>query len=107
MNFLYQQRGTGKTSLLIMESARTGIPIAVHSKSQVAIIKEKAEYEFGITNLPEPIVASKENCEKAGRYFIDEAGCVLKSVLGGEPVLATASDDGWFVEDYIMKDWRN
>ena len=102
MNFLYQQRGTGKTSYLIKESSRTQIPIAVATQNEVNFINEKAVNEFGITNLPEPFVATKENCERAGWYFIDEVGNVLKKVLGGDPLLATMSDDGDFM-DYVSE----
>jgi len=104
MNFLYQQRGTGKTSFLIKESARTGYPIAVATPQYAMIVKDKAKYELGIDTIPEPIVASKENCEKAGKYFIDEVGLVLEEILGGHPLLGSMSDDGDFVENYLMKE---
>lgn len=103
MNFLYQQRGTGKTSNLIKLSASTGIPIATYGITAVANIKDKAKHEFGIENLPEPFVASKEACTAAGEYFIDEGGYVLKHLLGGEPLLITASDSCDFVEGFIGK----
>ena len=103
MNFLYQQRGTGKTSNLIKESARTGFPIATYSLMAVANIKDKAKHEFGIEDLPEPFVASKEACSAAGKYLFDEGGLVLNHLLGGEPLLITASDSCDFVEGYLAK----
>ena len=102
MTFLYQQRGTGKTSFLIHESKRTGIPIAVATKNQASFIKEKAQNEFGIDDLPEPFVATKENCEKVEEFYIDEVGYVLRTLLGKTPLLATMSDDMSFME-YMEK----
>ncbi len=104
MNYLYQQRGTGKTSFLIKESARTGYPIAVATQHYADNVKYAAKNYLGIYNLPEPIVATKENCEKAEKYYIDEVGLVLQELLGGTPLLGSMSDDGDFVEEYLMKE---
>lgn len=96
MKFLYQHRGTGKTTFLIRQSVKTGYPIAVANKRQAEHIKITAAAILGkdkAKELPEPIVATPQNCQKAGRYYIDEAGTVLKQILGGNPLLATMSDD--------------
>ena len=94
MKFMYQHRGTGKTAFLIRESAKTGYPIAVATKREVEHIKIMAKVILGKDKeFSEPILATPKNCQMAGKYYIDEAGVVLKCLLGGKPLIATMSDD--------------
>lgn len=89
----YQRRGTGKSTMLVDYSSKTGIPIAVANRTQVEELKRIAK-EVLQTTIPEPFIATPEACRIAGKYLIDEGSLVLQNLLGGKCVAMTISDDG-------------
>ncbi|HJI56668.1 MAG TPA: hypothetical protein OIL92_03500 [Oscillospiraceae bacterium] len=93
MMTFYQRRRTGKSTMLVDYSSKTGIPIAVANKVQVEHLKQIAKEILQVT-IPEPFIATPESCRKAGKYLIDESGLVLQTILGGKCVAMTISDDG-------------
>ena len=78
-------RASGKTTLLIKESARTGKPIIAPTNYSAKYIAEQA-MEMGL-KIPEPISANQFDC-LMGRYnhvdgfLIDELDAVLANIFG-------------------------
>lgn len=78
-------RASGKTTLLIKESARTGKPIIAPTNYSAKYIAEQA-MEMGL-KIPEPIGANQFDC-LMGRYnhvdgfLIDELDAVLANIFG-------------------------
>lgn len=93
MMTLYQRRGTGKSTYLVIESHSTGLPIAAYSQEHADHLQWIAD-EVLHTTIPKPFVASKEACEEAGNYLVDEGGVLLRKLLGGNIVLMTVTDEG-------------
>ena len=93
MMTLYQRRGTGKSSYLILESHSTGLPIAAHSQEHAEHLQWLAD-EVLHTTIPKPFVATPETCQKVGEYLVDEGGILLQKLLGGKIVLMTMTDEG-------------
>lgn len=82
MRILNQDRGTGKTTMLIHTSYTTGYPIIVPTRVMGDYIKSKAK-QMGL-NIPEPILFSdKTSLDKvtADKILIDELGIMLDEVL--------------------------
>lgn len=107
MMTLYQRRGTGKTSGLILQSNFSGLPIAVATPYDVQHLQWLAN-EVLHTTIPKPFVATPEACRKAGKYLVDEGGHVLQNLLGGEIVLMTMTDEGdkeWaeYFDKHVLK----
>lgn len=97
---LYQRRGTGKSSYLVLESHASGLPIAAYSQEHADHLQWLAD-EVLHTTIPKPFVATAESCKAVGKYLVDEGEMLLQKLLGGEVVLMTVSDDGDIVTDYI------
>lgn len=93
MMTFYQRRGTGKSTNLVIESHSTGLPIAAYSQEHADHLQWIAD-EVLHTTIPKPFVASREACEKAGEYLVDEGGVLLQKLLGGKIVLMTITDEG-------------
>lgn len=89
----YQRRATGKSTMLVMQSHQSGLPIAAYSQGNLEHLKWIAEKELHVS-IPEPFLASPEACQKAGKYLVDEGGLLLQRLLGGEIVLMTITDEG-------------
>lgn len=82
MRILNQDRGTGKTTMLIHTSYTTGYPIIVPTRTIKDYIEKKAK-QMGL-NIPTPILFSdKTSLDKvtADKILIDELGIMLGEVL--------------------------
>ena len=82
MRILNQDRGTGKTTILIHTSYSTGYPIIVSTEAMKCYIKNKA-VSMGL-NIPEPIVfTDRDSLDKvtSDKILIDEVGLMLKYIL--------------------------
>ena len=60
MMTFYQRRRTGKSTMLVDYSSKTGIPIAVANKVQVEHLKQIAKEILQVT-IPEPFIATPES----------------------------------------------
>lgn len=81
-------RRTGKTTLLIMLSHDTGIPIYTRTAQMAAFVEHQAR-TLGVT-IPKPICKPQKLLGKRPRQVIvDEAGGVLEDVLGAKVVAAS------------------
>lgn len=108
MMTLYQRRGTGKSSGLVLQSHSSWLPIAAPTQQEADHLQWLAD-EVLHTTIPKPFVASPEACQKAGKYLVDEGGRILQNLLGGEIVLMTITDEGekeWFeyFDNHVLKD---
>lgn len=91
MRFITGPRCTGKTTALMEESARTGIPIIAPSMRMANYIFMLAK-EKGL-GIPEPMSINKV-VNRRGRpeqYYVDELEMCLRQ-LGIDPVAATMWD---------------
>ena len=82
MRILNQDRGTGKTKILIHTSYTTGYPIVVSNRISKDYIESKAK-RMGL-NIPEPILFfDKEGLNKVttDKILIDELEIMLGEVL--------------------------
>ena len=88
MKFITGPRCSGKTTALIEESAKTGIPIISPTRAMAEYTKRMAK-DYGV-DIPAPISIGEviKYGDKQGKYLIDELGLCL-SVLGIEVVTAT------------------
>ena len=96
MKKLIMSRGTGKTTRLIQESAKSFFPILCADKRRADHIKLMAK-DLGLT-IPEPRpVTSLMFGERLGRVYIDDAEDVLTNLLGcnycGEILALTISPE--------------
>lgn len=103
----YQRRATGKSSNLVLQSHSSWLPIAVATQEEVDHLQWLAD-EILHTTIPKPFVASPEECQKIGKYLVDEGGRILQNILGGEIVLMTITDEGnkefeEYFDKYILK----
>ena len=81
-------RASGKTTLLIKESAKTGRPIIEPNTFSARYVEEQAK-EMGL-NIPEPISATSwiggyyrgSNFNRIDGFLIDEVDSVLSSIFG-------------------------
>lgn len=89
----YQRRGTGKSSVLVLQSHSSNLPIATFSKIDAEHLQRLADEVLHVT-IPKPFVASPDACTKAGKYLVDEGGILLQKLLGGEIVAMTVTDEG-------------
>lgn len=91
MRIITAPRCSGKTTALMEESARTGIPIIAPSMGMANHISMLAK-EQGL-NIPEPTSINKvvNRGERPGKYLIDELEMCLRQ-LGIDPVAATMWD---------------
>lgn len=88
-------RASGKTTLLIKESAKTGRPIIEPNTASARYVEEQAK-EMGL-NIPEPISATSwnggyyrgSNFNRIDGFLIDEVDSVLSNILGKPVVKAT------------------
>lgn len=88
-------RASGKTTLLIKESAKTGRPIIEPNTFSARYVEEQAK-EMGL-NIPEPISATSwnggyyrgSNFNKIDGFLIDEVDSVLSSIFGSPIYKAT------------------
>lgn len=92
-------RASGKTTLLIEESARTGMPIIEPNTASARYVEEQAR-KMGV-KIPEPISATSWN----GRYYrgsdfsridgflIDEVDLVLANIFGSPIYKATYTEE--------------
>ena len=92
-------RASGKTTLLIKESARTGKPIIEPNTASARYVEEQAK-EMGLI-IPEPISATSwhsgyyrgSNFNKIDGFLIDEVDSVLSNIFGKPIVKATYTPD--------------
>ena len=95
IELLQMPRASGKTTLLIKESAKTGRPIIEPNALSAIYVEEQAK-EMGL-NIPEPISATNwnggyyrgSNFNKIDGFLIDEVDSVLSSIFGKPIVKAT------------------
>ena len=88
MKFITGPRCSGKTTALIEESAKTGIPIISPTKAMAEYAKRMAkDYRLDIPN-PVSIGEIVKQGGRRGKYLVDELELCL-SVLGVEVVTAT------------------
>ena len=88
-------RASGKTTLLIKESARTGKPIIEPNTASARYVEEQAK-EMGLI-IPEPISATSwhsgyyrgSNFNKIDGFLIDEVDSVLANIFGKPIMTAT------------------
>lgn len=88
-------RASGKTTLLIEESAKTGRPIIEPNTASARYVEEQAK-EMGL-NIPEPISATSwnggyyrgSNFNRIDGFLIDEVDSVLSNIFGKPIVKAT------------------
>lgn len=88
-------RASGKTTLLIKESAKTGRPIIEPNTASARYVEEQAK-EMGL-NIPEPISATSwnggyyrgSNFNRIDGFLIDEVDSVLSNIFGKPIVKAT------------------
>lgn len=88
-------RASGKTTLLIKESAKTGRPIIEPNTFSARYVEEQAK-EMGL-NIPEPISATSwnggyyrgSNFNRIDGFLIDEVDSVLSNIFGKPIVKAT------------------
>lgn len=80
MDIISGPRCSGKTTMLIEESARTGIPIITPTSMMAFYIKKMAK-EQGM-DIPEPTSINKivDRCGKPGKYLIDELEMCLRQL---------------------------
>lgn len=88
MKFITGPRCSGKTTALIEESVKTGIPIISPTRAMAEYVKRMAK-DYGV-DIPDPVSIGEvvKHGDKQGKYLIDELGLCL-SVLGIEVVTAT------------------
>lgn len=88
MRFITGPRCSGKTTTLIEESARTGIPIIAPTMIMANYIKQRAK-ELGL-DIPEPTSINKivNQGGRPGKYYIDELEMCLRQ-LGIDPIAVT------------------
>lgn len=88
MKLITGPRCSGKTTALIEESARTGIPIISPTRAMAEYVRRMAE-DYGL-DIPAPVSIGEvvKQGGKQGKYLVDELGLCL-SVLGVEVVTAT------------------
>ena len=103
-------RVSGKTTMLIKESAKTGKPIIVTNSMMVNILEQQAK-EMGV-KIPEPIsafrwitngyCASKSRilikARDSGGFLIDELDSVLKIIFGERISKATYTPEKWDIK---------
>lgn len=88
-------RASGKTTLLIKESAKTGLPIIEPNTASARYVEEQAR-KMGV-QIPEPISATSwnsgyyrgSNFRKIDGFLIDEVDSVLSNIFGKPIVKAT------------------
>ena len=85
MTYMTGNRGSGKTTALIISSAVTGYPIVVPTKSDVDFIKKQAK-ELNV-KIPEPISATTLKMLSRGwidindKFLIDDANSIIEQAL--------------------------
>ena len=92
-------RASGKTTLLIKESAKTGRPIIEPNTASARYVEEQAK-EMGLI-IPEPISATSwsggyyrgSNFNRIDGFLIDEVDSVLSNIFGKPIVKATYTPD--------------
>ena len=92
-------RASGKTTLLIKESAKTGRPIIEPNTASARYVEEQAK-EMGLI-IPEPISATswnegyyrESNFNRIDGFLIDEVDSVLSNIFGKPIVKATYTPD--------------
>ena len=92
-------RASGKTTLLIKESAKTGRPIIEPNTFFARYVEEQAK-EMGL-NIPEPISATSwnggyyrgSNFNRIDGFLIDEVDLVLANIFGKPIVKATYTEE--------------
>ena len=99
-------RASGKTTMLIKESAKTGKPIIVTNSMMVDILAQRAK-EMGL-RIPEPVSAMRwiindygsgdrnrisKKARESGGLLIDDLDCVLKIIFGERVSKATYTPD--------------
>ena len=92
-------RASGKTTLLIKESAKTGRPIIEPNTVSARYVEEQAK-EMGLI-IPEPISATswnegyyrESNFNRIDGFLIDEVDSVLSNIFGKPIVKATYTPD--------------
>ena len=92
-------RASGKTTLLIKESAKTGRPIIESNTASARYVEEQAK-EMGLI-IPEPISATswsegyyrESNFNRIDGFLIDEVDSVLSNIFGKPIVKATYTPD--------------
>lgn len=81
-------RRTGKTTLLIMLSHDTGIPIYTRNAHMAVFVEHQAR-NMGVT-IPKPICQTQKLIGlRPSQVIVDEAGGVLEDVLGAKVVAAS------------------
>lgn len=81
-------RRTGKTTLLIMLSHDTGIPIYTRTAQMAAFVEHQAR-TLGVT-IPKPVCNPQKLLgQRPSQVIVDEAGGVLEDVLGAKVVAAS------------------
>ena len=82
MYFIHGGRGTGKTTILIVQSAMSGIPIMTTNYHRIAIYKDQAK-RMGL-KIPEPILwkGKQEACGyDIKQVFIDDGEQFINHLL--------------------------
>jgi hypothetical protein len=88
MKFITGPRCSGKTTALIEESSKTGIPIISPTRAMAEYAKRMAK-DYGV-DIPAPVSIGEvvKQGGKRGKYLVDELELCL-SVLGIDAVTAT------------------
>lgn len=100
MNIIYGERGSGKTTMLVMTSAVMNIPIICRTSANAKIIQDIAE-KFGV-NIPKPRVHERGNYYD-DMVLLDDANLFIQDALEnyiGTRVAACTFNIG---SDSIMK----
>ena len=103
-------RASGKTTMLIKESAETGKPIIVANNMRVNDLAQQAE-EMGL-RIPEPVSVSRwitndycggesrilKKARESGGFLIDDLDCVLGIIFKERISKATYTPDKWDIK---------
>ena len=102
-------RASGKTTLLIKESAKTGRPIIEPNTASARYVEEQAK-EMGL-NIPEPISAASwnggyyrgSNFNRIDGFLIDEVDSVLANIFRKPVVKATYTPEKIEIDSVLEK----
>lgn len=102
-------RASGKTTLLIKESAKTGRPIIEPNTASARYVEEQAR-EMGV-KIPEPISATSwhsgyyrgSNFSRIDGFLIDEVDSVLANIFGKPIVKATYTPEKTELDSVLEK----
>ena len=102
-------RASGKTTLLIKESAKTGRPIIEPNTASARYVEEQAR-KMGV-QIPEPISATSwnsgyyrgSNFRKIDGFLIDEVDSVLANIFGKPVVKATYTPEKIEIDSVLEK----